>query len=116
MLFDAHISNFQHSRNWHQNFSVLDANSRFWAIKLNEASPTYVRSAHLLATTNLRGYCLNCAPDDFRARVKQLLENFEGVESFIDDIICWGRTKQERDKRLNALLERASSSNKKFNK
>lgn len=44
---------------------------------------------------------LNCAPEVFHARVKQLLENLEGVESFIDDIICWGRTKQEHDKRLN---------------
>lgn len=44
------------------------------------------------------------------------MEDLEGVDSFIDDIICWGRTKQEHDDRLHALLERARKINLKFNK
>lgn len=59
---------------------------------------------------------LNCAPEVFHAKMKQLLEGLDGVDSFIDDVICWGRNKKEHDLRLQALLDRAREINLKFNK
>ncbi|XP_059060190.1 uncharacterized protein K02A2.6-like [Achroia grisella] len=99
-------------------FSVLDANSGFWAIKLDEPSAdlcTFSSPFGRYQYTRLP-YGLNCAPEVFHATVKQLLEGLDGVDSFVDDIICWGRTKQEHDDRLQALLERARKINLKFNK
>ncbi|CAK1600456.1 unnamed protein product [Parnassius mnemosyne] len=48
--------------------------------------------------------------------MRQLLEDLEGADSFIDDIIVWGRNKHEHDRRLIALLKRAREINLKFNK
>ncbi|XP_059046957.1 uncharacterized protein LOC131842442 [Achroia grisella] len=98
-------------------FSVLDANSGFWAIQLDSSSSD-------LCTFNtpfgrfqfLRlPFGLNCAAEVFHAKIKQLFEDLEGVEYFIDDLICWGRTKAEHDTRLKALLQRAREVNLKFN-
>lgn len=99
-------------------FSVLDAFSGFWAIKLDK------ESADLCTFNTPFGryqylrlpFGLNCASEIFHAKMKQLLEGLEGVESFIDDIICWGQTKTEHDERLKALFNRAREINLKFNK
>ncbi|XP_048004084.1 uncharacterized protein K02A2.6-like [Leguminivora glycinivorella] len=99
-------------------FSVLDANSGFWAIKLDDASAdlcTFGTPFGRFQFTRLP-FGINCASEVFHAKIKQLLEGLDGVDSFIDDIICWGRTKQEHDERLIALLEKARSINLKFNK
>ncbi|XP_052746992.1 uncharacterized protein K02A2.6-like [Bicyclus anynana] len=102
-----------------QYFSVLDANSGFWAIQLDD------KSADLCTFSSPLGgryqflrlpFGLNCAPEVFHSTLKQLLEDLEGVDLFIDDIICWGKTKNEHDQRLTALLNRAEEINLKFNK
>lgn len=99
-------------------FSVLDANSGFWSIKLDsESSDLCTFNTPFGRYQYLRlPFGLNCAPEVFHAKIKQLLEGLEGVESFIDDLICWGRTRVEHDKRLNALFNRAREINLKFNK
>lgn len=99
-------------------FSVLDAYSGFWSIKLDS------ESADLCTFNTPFGryqylrlpFGLNCAPEVFHARIKQLFEGLEGVDSFIDDLICWGNTREEHDRRLNALFKRAKEINLKFNK
>ncbi|XP_039755212.1 uncharacterized protein K02A2.6-like [Pararge aegeria] len=101
-----------------QYFSVLDANSGFWAIKLDS------KSADLCTFSTPFGryqflrlpFGLNCASEVFHSTLKQLLEDLVGVDLFIDDIICWGRNKNEHDQRLTALLNRAQEINLKFNK
>ncbi|CAK1599497.1 unnamed protein product [Parnassius mnemosyne] len=99
-------------------FSVLDANSGFWAIKLDDQSSDLCTfSTPFGRYQYLRlPYGLNCASEVFHAKIKQLIEDLDGVDSFIDDIICWGRNKDEHDRRLNALLNRAREINLKFNK
>jgi transposase InsO family protein len=101
-----------------QYFSVLDASSGFWTTQLDDESADlctfgtpFGRYQYLRLP-----YGLNCASEVFHAKIKQLLENVDGVDSFIDDIICWGRTKSEHDERLNNLLKRAREINLKFNK
>lgn len=39
-----------------------------------------------------------------------------GVEIYVDDILVWGKTKQEHDFRLMQVLNRAQQINVKFNK
>ena len=45
----------------------------------------------------------------------QIFEDLEGVETDIDDILVWGKTRQEHDDRLRATLHRAKEQNPRFN-
>ena len=83
-------------------FTVLDASSGFWQLKLDEASTR-------LCTFNtpfgryrfLRlPFGINSAPEVFHRTVRQLFEGIEGVETYIDDLLVWGETKELHDCRL----------------
>ena len=41
----------------------------------------------------------------------QILEDLDGVEHNIDDVLMYGTTQEERDQRLEAVLERLSNPN-----
>lgn len=96
----------------------LDASSGFWQLKLDDVSSR-------LCTFNtpfgryrfLRlPFGINSAPEVFHRTVKQLFEGIEGVETYIDDILIWGETKELHDSRLRLVLERARAKNFKLNK
>lgn len=99
-------------------FSVLDANSGFWTVELDE------ESADLCTFSTPFGrfqflrlpFGINCASEVFHGKLRQLLEGLEGVENYIDDVVVWGETRQIHDTRLKALLDRARKINLKFNK
>lgn len=99
-------------------FSVLDARCGFWMLELDEPS------ADLCTFSTPYGryqflrlpYGINCAPEMFHAKVRQCLEDLEGTESFIDDVVVWGSNKREHDTRLEKLLQRAKEIGMKFNK
>lgn len=99
-------------------FSVLDANSGFWAVQLDEESADLCTFATPFGRYQFLRlpFGINCASEVFHSKMRQLLEDLEGTDSFVDDIVVWGRTRVEHDKRLIALLERARQINLKFNK
>ncbi|XP_052755373.1 uncharacterized protein LOC128201708 [Galleria mellonella] len=99
-------------------FSVLDANSGFWAVQLDEESVDLCTFATPFGRYQFLRlpFGINCSSEVFHAKMRQLLEDLEGVDSFVDDIIVWGKTKREHDDRLVALLNRARNINLKFNK
>ena len=89
-------------------FLKLDANSGFWQI------PLYQESA-LLTTfiTPFGRYCfyrspfgITSAPEHFQRRMSDLLSDLDGVVCMIDDVLVHGRTVEEHDKRLVAVLHR----------
>ena len=88
-------------------FSKLDANSGFWQIPLSPSSQ------HLTTFITPYGrYCfrklpfgISSAPEYFQRRMSDILEGHEGVLCHIDDIIIFGRNKQEHDKRLQIALK-----------
>lgn len=99
-------------------FSKLDASSGFYQIVLDEESAK-------LCTFNtpfgrhcfLRlpfGIC--SAPEVFHRTVQQLFDGMEGVGVFLDDIIIWGKTQKEHDKRLCEVLKQAQKSGLKLNR
>lgn len=47
---------------------------------------------------------IKSAQEIFQKCISQLLDNFPGVETDIDDILIWGKTKEEHGKWLNAVL------------
>lgn len=98
-------------------FSILDANSGFWQICLDD------ESAKLCTFSTPFGrfcflrmpYGISLAPEFFHKRFRNIF-NIEGVELYIDDILVYGRTKVEHDKRLLEVLKVAQKNNVTFNK
>lgn len=89
-------------------FSKLDANSGFWQIPLSQPS-------RLLTTfiTPMGRYCFNklpfgisSAPEHFQRRMSEILAGLEGVLCQMDDVLIFGRTQAEHDRRLEAVLTR----------
>lgn len=99
-------------------FSVLDARCGFWMLQLDDASADLCTFSTPFGRYQFLRlpYGISCAPEMFHARVRQHLEDLEGVDSFIDDIVVWGKTREEHDLRLKRLLERAREIGMKFNK
>lgn len=99
-------------------FSVLDARCGFWMMKLDDASADLCTfSTPFCRYQFLRlPYGVNCAPEIFHAKIRQHLEDLEGTDSIIDDIVCWGSSKEEHDRRLQLLLMRAKEVGIRFNK
>lgn len=90
-------------------FTVPDASSGFWQLKLDDASSClctfntpFGRHRFLRLPMGV-----NSAPEVFHRTVKQLFKGIEGVETYIDDILIWGETKEQHDHRLRQVLERA---------
>ena len=89
-------------------FSKLAANSGFWQISLSPAS-------RLLTTfiTPIGKYCFNklpfgiaSAPEHFQRRMRSILHGLDEVLCQMDDILIFGRDKQEHDQRLLAALKK----------
>ncbi|XP_052756325.1 uncharacterized protein K02A2.6-like [Galleria mellonella] len=101
-----------------QVFSVLDARCGFWMVEIDEASADLCTFGTPFGRYQFLRlpYGINCAPEVFHAKIRQHLEDLEGVESFIDDVIVWGRNKEEHDCRLKCLLLRARNVGIKFNR
>lgn len=98
-------------------FSTLDALSGFWQIRLdNDSSDLCTFATPFGRYKFLRlPYGLNCAPEVFHKRFKEIFK-IDGVEIYIDDILIWGKDKKEHDDRLEQVLKIAQQNNIKFNK
>ena len=93
-------------------FSKLDANSGFWQIPLSpESSPltTFI--------TPFGRYCfhrlpfgITSAPEHFQRRMADILQGLDGVVCLMDDVLVHGRTQQEHNERLHAVLEKLQAS------
>ena len=86
-------------------FSKVDANQGYWQLKLDEKS-------QLLTAFNspFGRYCfmrmplgIRSAHEVYQKRISQIVENLEGVETNIDDIIIWGQTEEEHNRRLEEV-------------
>ena len=99
-------------------FSKIDANSAFWQRKLSESS-------RLLTTfiTPWGRFCFNRLPygistgsEQFQRCMNNILEGLEGVECEIDDLLVHGKSQDQHDLRLHAVLKRLEESNVTLNK
>ena len=99
-------------------FSKLDASSGYWQLKLDE------ESSKLLAFHTPFGrykfkrlpFGVNCASEIFQAEVTEILEGLEGCANAQDDIVVWGDTKDNHDRRLKNVLSRIRFSGLKLNR
>ena len=99
-------------------FSILEANSGFWQIPLDK------ESSDLCCFNSVFGrhkflrlpYGVHSASEVFQKRMTEMFENVEGVVCYIDDVLVWGRSKEEHDERLRTVLEVIRDNNVKLNK
>lgn len=98
-------------------FSVVDCSSGFWQINLDE------RSSKLCTFNTPFGryrflrmpYGISSAPEVFQKRIRQIYDNLEGVEIYIDDVLIWGKDLRQHNERLEKVLELAMKNNIRFN-
>ena len=99
-------------------FSVLDASSGFWQVRLREdCTNLTVFNTPFGRYKFLRmPFGLSSSPEVWQRNVCQLYENVEGCAVIADDILVWGSDIEEHNKRLRAVLQKARDSNLKLNK
>ncbi|CAC5403651.1 unnamed protein product [Mytilus coruscus] len=99
-------------------FSKIDATSGFWHLKLDEDSSKltcfntpFGRYRFLRAPFGIKSI-----PEIFQRVMTEIMENIEGAEVIVDDILIWESTIQEHDERLKKVLDRARQCNLKLSK
>ena len=98
-------------------FSSLDAESGFWQIPLEPESQkltTFISPFGRFCFERLP-FGITSASEIFQRKMLELLQDHEGVEVIIDDILVHGRTREEHDARLKRVLETVSKSGLKLN-
>lgn len=98
-------------------FSTLDATSGFYQIVLDKESTDLCTFGTPFGRYKFLRlpYGIKSAPEVFQNRFKQIFENCEGCDIYIDDIIVYGKNKIEHDERLRKVLKTAKKNNVKFN-
>jgi hypothetical protein len=93
-----------------QFFSVIDLTNGFWQLPLDLVSSklcTFNTFSPLGRFRFLRlPFGLSPAPEIFHQIVTDTLAGLDGVQSYIDDILVWGTTREEHDRRLRATQSR----------
>ena len=98
-------------------FSVLDATSGYWQVKLDEASSKLctLNTPYGRYRFTRLPFGIKSAPEVFQHRMSELFEDVEGVKAMVDDLLIWGKDDEEHDARLKQVLNRAREVNLKFN-
>lgn len=55
------------------------------------------------------------APEVFQRVMNEVLDGFTGTAVVMDDILVWGKTRQERDETLRNMLQRCQEVNLQLN-
>lgn len=99
-------------------FSTVDCSSGFWQIQLDkESSKLCTFNTPFGRYKFLRmPYGISSAPEVFTKRIKQIYDSIPGVDTYVDDILIWGKTIDEHNARLEAVLKIAKDNNLRFNK
>ena len=101
-----------------QYFSKLDASSGYWQIKLDEPSSKLLtfQTPFGRFKFNHLAFGVKSASEVFQRKVGEIIEGLEGCKNNQDNIIIWGSSKVEHDKRLKAILDRIQAANLKLNR
>ena len=89
-------------------FTKLDARFGFWQIPLTpESRPltTFITPFGRYQFNRLP-FGIASAPEHFQRRMSQMLEGCDGVLCHADDVLVYGRDRQEHDQRLHRVLKK----------
>lgn len=98
-------------------FSVLDAKSGYWNIRLCDDS------SYLTTFNTMFGryrflrlpFGIVSAQDEYQRKMDEMLEGIDGAVAIVDDILVYGSTIEEHDQHLKAVLEKAQQYGVRFN-
>ncbi|KAK3730998.1 hypothetical protein QZH41_006643 [Actinostola sp. cb2023] len=100
-------------------FSIVDARSGYWNIKLDEESSYYTTFNSPFGRYRFcrLPFGLICAQDVFQKKVDETFGDLTGVTGIADDIVVVGFKEDgsDHDTNLQAVMERARSTGLKFN-
>ena len=99
-------------------FSKLDANSGFWQIPLHETSrplTTFVTPFGRVWFNKLP-FGISSAPECFHRRMKDILAGEDGVLCYMDDILIFGKNREEHNTRLHSNLKKIKTEGVTLNK
>nr|XP_023660029.1 uncharacterized protein K02A2.6-like [Paramormyrops kingsleyae] len=98
-------------------FSVMDARSGYWAIKLTDESSKLTTFNTIFGRYRFLRlpFGLKSAQDEFQRKVNETFEGLQGVTAIVDDILIYGGSKEEHDKNLHAMLQRSRERGVKLN-
>ncbi|CAB4023777.1 Transposon Tf2-9 poly, partial [Paramuricea clavata] len=99
-------------------FSKLDLRSAYHQIELHpESRPitTFATQKGLYQYTRLM-FGVSSAPEVYQHIIQQILQGLPGVRNISDDIIVFGKTKDEHDQNLNNVIQRLQESGLTLNK
>ena len=90
-------------------FSIFDARSGYWSIKLTEESSALTTFNTPFGRYRFKRlpFGVKSAQDEFQRRIDEVYEGINGVDSIVDDIIVYGETKQEHDQNVHSMLQRS---------
>ena len=98
-------------------FSVLDATKGYWSIQLDRPSSLlttfntpFGRYRYLRLAMGIRS-----AQDIFQRKIDEIFEQMPGVTSICDDILVFGSTRVEHDRKLAKVLEKSRENGLRFN-
>ena len=99
-------------------FSKMDASQGFYQLRLDEDSSRkctfntpFGRYRYLRLP-----FGISSAPEVYSKAIKTLFEGIRNVDTSMDDIIVWGKTKEEHDKVLEEVLHVAQENNLRLNR
>ncbi|XP_039610078.1 uncharacterized protein K02A2.6-like [Polypterus senegalus] len=98
-------------------FSSLDAASGFWQIPLHPESSkltTFITPFGRYSFKRLP-FGITSAPEIFQRKMMETLQGLDGVSVYMDDILVYGDTMEQHDKRLTNVLKRIESAGLKLN-
>jgi hypothetical protein len=97
--------------------SILDITHAYWSLQLDKRlSMLTAFNTHFGKYRWLRlPFGISTSGDLFMQKISEILEGLSGVTAIVDDILVYGRTKEEHDKNLKHVLERAREKGVKLN-
>ncbi|XP_055585385.1 uncharacterized protein K02A2.6-like [Uranotaenia lowii] len=99
-------------------YSRLDITSAYHHVELHPDSrsiTTFMTGKGLMRFKRLM-FGINAAPEIFQRIMTEMLRGIEGVIIYIDDIVVFGRTREEHDARLEEVLRVLKDNNALLNK
>ena len=98
--------------------SKLDATSGYWQLKLDEESSKLCTFNTPFGRYRLLRvpFGIISASEIFQRVMSQMVEDIDGSEAVMDDIVVWGKDQAEHDMRLKQVMNKAKACGLKFNK
>lgn len=98
-------------------YTKIDLTNAFLQIPLAEDSKevTTINTIWGLYSYNFLPFGLNISPGIFQQSIDEIIRGLDGVKSYQDDLLVFGKTQQQHNIRLSKLLTRLNQFNVKIN-